>query len=116
MKCKHCDGTGTTNWCVNGTFKECPYCGGTGEVDRFNAVDVLKVMEMIKKPHTNKEWLCSCTDEQLAEFLAVVINTNPCGYLLSCNECGLNDRCREDDYPSSKEAWGEWLKQPYREG
>jgi hypothetical protein len=61
----------------------------------------------------NEEWLRSATTEQLPEFLAGIINTNPCGYLLDCNECGLNDRCREDDYPSSKEAWCEWLKQPH---
>jgi hypothetical protein len=65
------------------------------------------------KPMTNENWLRSCDTEQLAEFLAGIINTNPCGYLLDCNECGLNDKCREDDYPTSKEAWCEWLKQPH---
>lgn len=52
MKCKHCDGTGTTNWCVNGTFINCPHCGGTGEVEQ-----------------TNEEWLRQCTTEELAEFI-----------------------------------------------
>ena len=33
MKCKYCDGTGTSNWCVNGCLKPCDYCDGTGEVE-----------------------------------------------------------------------------------
>lgn len=31
--CKHCDGTGTSNWCINGTFLTCEYCNGTGILD-----------------------------------------------------------------------------------
>ena len=54
MKCKHCDGTGTTNWCVNGTFVDCPYCGGTGE---------------IKVEQTNEEWMHTLNTEQLADKL-----------------------------------------------
>ena len=65
------------------------------------------------KPLTEQEYLQTCNTEQLAEFIAETINTNPCGYPLSCNECGLIDRCREDEHPSSKEAWVEWLKQPH---
>ena len=33
VKCKACDGAGTSNWCVNGTFKTCDVCGGTGHVE-----------------------------------------------------------------------------------
>ena len=80
MKCKHCDGTGTTNWCVNGTFKECPYCGGTGEVDRFNAVDVLKVMEMVKKLHTNEEWFCQLPTEEKAKRIINIAVNSDCDY------------------------------------
>ena len=54
MKCKHCDGTGTTNSCVNGTFVDCPYCGGTGEME----------MEM-----TNEEWIKSLDTEGLVDYL-----------------------------------------------
>ena len=32
MKCPYCDGRGTSNICVNGTFKSCSFCNGTGEV------------------------------------------------------------------------------------
>lgn len=93
MKCKHCNGTGTTNWCVNGTFVDCPYCGGTGEME----------MEM-----TNEEWLRSATTEQLAEWLIEVTQY--------CFECGLNinncvlcpfGKCIDKDYAV------EWLKQPH---
>lgn len=52
MKCKYCDGTGTSNWCVNGTFINCPHCGGTGEVEQ-----------------TNEEWLRQANTEELAEFI-----------------------------------------------
>ena len=39
-------------------------------MDRFNALDVLKVMEMVKKPHTNEEWIKSLNTEELAQFIA----------------------------------------------
>ena len=52
MKCKYCDGTGTTNWCVNGTFLNCPHCGGTGEVEQ-----------------TNEEWFCGLSTEEKARLL-----------------------------------------------
>jgi RecJ-like exonuclease len=111
MKCKHCDGTGTTNWCINGTFKECPYCGGTGEVDRFNAVDVLKVMEMVKKPHTNEEWIHTLNTEQLAEFLADKCNEVVETVLsdASCDICDIDN----DDYWYRRADFVEWLKQPH---
>ena len=32
MECPYCNGTGTSNICVNGIFKTCTYCNGTGEV------------------------------------------------------------------------------------
>jgi hypothetical protein len=53
MKCKHCNGTGTTNWCVNGTFVDCPYCGGTGEIEV-----------------TKEEWLCQLNTVEKAEIIA----------------------------------------------
>lgn len=31
MICRYCNGTGTSNTCVNGTFKSCAACNGTGE-------------------------------------------------------------------------------------
>lgn len=58
MKCKHCNGTGTTNWCVNGTFVDCPYCGGTGEME----------VEM-----TNDEWRRTCSAEEFAEKMVNLV-------------------------------------------
>ena len=58
MKCKYCNGIGTTNWCVNGTFVDCPYCGGTGEIE----------IEM-----TNEEWRKTCSAEEFTEELAKVV-------------------------------------------
>ena len=114
MKCKYCDGTGTSNICVNGTFKPCSFCDGTGEVDpnevdRFNAVDFIKVMEMVKKPMTNEEWLKQCTTEQLAEWIADKINDTV--YSMSIDAwAGDVDR---DEYWQRKSEWVEWLKQPH---
>ena len=55
MKCKHCNGTGTTNWYVNRAFVTCPYCGGTGEIE----------VEM-----TKEEWLCQLSTIEKAEIIA----------------------------------------------
>ena len=43
MICRYCNGTGTSNTCVNGTFKPCAACNGTGEekitnFDRITAI------------------------------------------------------------------------------
>ena len=54
MKCKHCNGTGATNWYVNRAFVTCPYCGGTGEMEGNM---------------TNDEWRQTCSGEEFAEFL-----------------------------------------------
>ena len=67
-----------------------------------------------KITQTNEEWLHTLNTEQKAEWLTNVINTNPCGYLLFCDECSLNDKCKEDDYPTNTETWVEWLKQPHK--
>ena len=94
MKCKHCDGTGTTNWCINGTFKECPYCGGTGEVEQ-----------------TNEEWIHTLNTEQLAEFLADKCN-EVVETVLSDESCYIGD-IDNDDYWYRRADFVEWLKQPH---
>lgn len=101
MKCKHCNGTGTTNWCVNGTFVDCPYCGGTGEME----------MEM-----TNDEWRRTCSTEEFAEFLHDV--------QFSCNTCTLTSfrlykskilKCPLQVSCAKENGVMEWLKQPHKE-
>ena len=47
------------------------------DVERFNAVDVLKVMEMIKKPNTNFDRI-TASPENLAEFIYCLIEA--CDY------------------------------------
>ena len=106
MKCKVCGGTGTSNTCVNGTFKPCTFCDGTGEfdpneVDRFNAVDVIKVMEMVKKPMTNEEWFCGLTTEEKAKVMAEV----------STRDSKITKRY----YEYLLKEITEWLKAPHRE-
>ena len=63
MKCKYCDGTGTTNWCVNGTFLNCPRCGGTGEVEM-----------------TNEEWFTSLSTEEKAKRIINIAVNSDCDY------------------------------------
>lgn len=84
MKCKHCNGTGATNWYVNRAFVTCPYCGGTGEMEGNM---------------TNEEWFNTLTTEEKAEFLKQIIKScgwcldggNPPFCLLSGNKCFFND-------------------------
>ena len=64
MKCKVCGGTGTSNTCVNGTFKPCTFCDGTGEYEPFDA-DV-ELDKLYPTEPTNEEWLRSATFEELA--------------------------------------------------
>jgi len=64
MKCKYCDGTGTSNWCVNGCFKPCDYCDGTGEVE--DKCDGKGVVE----PLTNEEWFCQLPTSEKAKVLS----------------------------------------------
>ena len=75
-----------------------------------------------KQPHTNEEWLKMITTEQLAEFISKIDMPFmdkapfPCGDLIECNKnCGLYSRCVKDDFPTNKEVWVEWLKQPHHE-
>ena len=80
-------------------------------------------VEFIERvPLTNEEWLRSCTTEQLAEFISKIDMPFmdkapfPCGDLIECNKnCGLYSRCVKDDFPTNKEVWVEWLKQPHKE-
>ena len=72
------------------------------------------------KPMTNEDWLRSCNTEQLAEFISKIDMPFmdkapfPCGDLIECNKnCGLYSRCVKDDFPTNKEVWAEWLKQPH---
>ena len=108
MKCKFCDGTGTSNTCVNGTFKPCTFCDGTGEldpneVDRFNAVDVIKVMEMVKKPQTNEEWLEQASTEEKARFLEMI-----------CYSAWGDKNSRFKDMADYTD-WMDWLKEKHYE-
>lgn len=116
-KCQKCNGTGEITVPVEEHMgkvlygkEQCDECGGTGEinpneVDRFNAVDVIKVMEMVKEPMTNEEWLRSCNTEQLAEWINNIVDDGIIkAWMIKNNCCG--------DYLESVK-W--WLKQPHTE-
>lgn len=88
MKCKYCDGTGTSNWCVNGTFINCPHCGGTGEAEM-----------------TNEEWFCQKSTEEKAEFLVMI-------------QMSVMHPVKRGAVDMEKfiEEVVDWLKQPHRDG
>ena len=76
-KCPMCDGMGTSNTCVNGTFKPCSFCGGTGEV-KDNLCETCGTICPFDDEHlecdnytplTNEGWLRTATTEQLAECI-----------------------------------------------
>lgn len=97
MKCPYCNGKG--EYTQEDSYGEfivvCGNCNGTGNTPKM----------------TNEEYIQSLTTEEKAEWLAKTFNTHPCGYLLECNHCNLTSRCSEDAYPTSAEAWAEWLKE-----
>ena len=62
MECRYCKGTGTTNWCINGTFITCPACNGTG-------IDVPDEEQEEPQEQTNEEWFCTLSTEEKAEVL-----------------------------------------------
>ena len=97
MKCKYCNGTGTSNTCVNGTFKPCSFCDGTGEYEPFDAD--IELDKLDSEPQTNEEWLRSATTEQLAEWIYQERWTHSDGWYELCGH-------------TVKEVV-EWLKQPH---
>ena len=109
MKCKYCNGTGEHINDAN-RMTTCEFCGGTGEfdpneVDRFNAVDFIKVMEMVKKPLTNEEWRRTCSAEDFAKFLEDVTS--------SCYHCGMTDDISQCAFQKHQCNIKEWLKEKH---
>lgn len=88
MKCKHCNGTGATNWYVNRAFVTCPYCGGTGEVD---------------SEQTNEEWFCQLPTEEKAEWLIE--------FAIMCIPCELTVLSKK--IKTYKNNILEWLKEAH---
>ena len=96
MKCKICGGTGTSNTCVNGTFKPCTFCDGTGEYEPFDA-DV-ELDKLDSEPQTNEEWFCQLSTEEKAKWL----------------ENKMTWAAQEQGTFTAK-GWEMWLKQPHIE-
>lgn len=63
------------------------------DVERFNAVDVLKVMEMIKKPNTNFDRI-TASPENLAEFIYCLIEA--CDYYAGNGARKISQYATED--------------------
>lgn len=112
MKCPICDGMGTSNTCVNGTFKPCSFCGGTGEV-KDNLCETCGTICPFDDEHlecdnytplTNEGWLRTATTEQLAEWIAKIVD---------CDCCPVKRKFCDDN--PCKIRFVEWLKQPHSE-
>lgn len=94
MKCKYCDGTGTSNWCINGIFQPCEYCNGTGEVEVVgdSVIDVCDkcggtgVIESL----TNEERFCQLSTKEKAIILFRL-----------CNRASIFGAATSEEY----EAW-----------
>ena len=94
MKCKYCDGTGTSNWCINGTFQTCAYCNGSGE----------------EKPMTNEEWRKTCSTEEFAEWIS--------NLAYACMRCGMSNGeayCHTGYCIQDKECAEKWLQEEHYE-
>lgn len=116
MKCKYCDGTGTSNTCVNGTFKPCTFCDGTGEYEPFDAD--IELDKLDSEPQTNEEWLDRKSTKEKAEWLfKLTYKCYWCGReytprspsLYNEKECPFK-KCMKD-----KKDFEKWLKQPHKE-
>ena len=101
MKCKVCGGTGTSNTCVNGTFKPCSFCDGTGEYEPFDA-DV-ELDKLYPAKQTNEEWFCQLPTEEKAHFLSV-----ECARAMCEQQLKITNR-------NTVDYWKMWLKQPHSE-
>ena len=92
-----------------------------GEFVREEPFDAdIELDKLDSEPQTNEEWLHTLNTEQLAEFISKIDMPFmdkapfPCGDLIECSKnCGLYSRCVKDDFPTNKEVWVEWLKQPH---
>ena len=125
MKCPICDGMGTSNTCVNGTFKPCSFCDGTGEVmttweeirdeiagmlaDGQPLEDVISKLDEMKKPKqiTNEERLRQANTEQLARVIHLMTT---CCYV--CGKDGVDyKRCYFHKKCAGPKEIEEWLKE-----
>ena len=137
MKCPICDGSGTSNTCVNGHFKTCEYCNGTGEVFQCPKCGEITYMNNIGSlfDHDYAWYRIECpkcgyfadggTDPQKAKEMFVKgMGDIPKPlteqeYIQSCNTEQLAEEIYEcvmtHPWHISKEVILEWLKQPHKE-
>ncbi len=119
MKCPYCDGTGTSNVCVNGTFKPCAFCDGTGEVKQNLCESCGTICPFDDEhsecenytPMTNEQYLRTCTTEQLAEWLSEKLDYCQIMWYWACDKCTWSKK--HESCMNDKEKWVEWLKEKH---
>ena len=104
MKCRYCDGTGTSNSCVNGTFVPCAACDGTGE--EVPEDEVLYITD------TNFDRITK-SPEALAEFIFAV--SDAC-FACDITSDNIPECCPFGECKASKNSVLEWLKQEGNDG
>ena len=91
MKCRYCDGTGTSNTCVNGTFKPCAACDGTGEEIPDDEVMYITDINFDR---------ITASEEALAEFISDIVyecrEGNRYEELEGCSVCNLHWCSKQD--------------------
>ena len=90
MICPKCNGRGTVGYFHVDHFVdvECDRCNGSGEVSEV--------------PMTNEEWIHQCNTEQLAEWIAKIVD---------CDCCPVKRKFCDDN--PCKIRFAKWLKQPH---
>ena len=99
MKCQRCNGTGKRySWMLD-KRDECPYCGGTGEVEV-----------------TNEDWFCRLSTEEKAKFFKEIsFCCNTCSpeqfeaYKNGKFQCPLKMAC------ATANGFEDWLKEKHHE-
>ena len=105
MKCPICDGMGTSNTCVNGTFKPCSFCNGKGYYEIESSYGTERVKCHCQREQTNEEYLRSCTTEELAEALFRIMASNEFTmYLIHTEKKSVQD---------IKDTIMKWLKEKH---
>ena len=84
MICRYCNGTGTSNTCVNGTFKPCAACNGTGEEREEKITNFDRIT-------ANTEALATFVHEAESVYERCAKGDLNCNYC-ECQWCGLAGR------------------------
>ena len=96
MICRYCNGTGTSNTCVNGTFKPCAACNGTGEEREEKITNFDRVTA---SPEALAKWVFNTMD-----FCS-----------RGCSNCPIKEKCLSSNSKGTEMDLLEWLNEESKE-